>query len=119
MNPVIVGMYADTLNAGGIGLYSYYNGGFVHIDTRSVKYRWLTIVRGGTNQEISKIMPNLKIGGRYNTTNSVGLLQRRLGVSQSGTFGDATLSAVKNFQKYNGLTVDGVVGVNTWTALFS
>ena len=119
VNPVIVGMYVESLNAGGIGLYSYYDGGFVHVDTREIKYRWLCVVKNGTNQEISKILPNLQVGGRYNTTNGVSLLQRRLGVSQSGTFGTATQVAVKNFQKSSGLKVDGIVGVKTWTDLFS
>lgn len=118
VNPAIVGMYAESLNVGGLGLYAYIQGGFCHIDTRSVKYRWLTIRKGGDNQQISKILPNLKIGGTYNTINGVMLLQRRLGVSQSGTFGTATQVAVKNFQSFNGLTVDGIVGKNTWTKLF-
>lgn len=34
-----------------------------------------------------------------------------------GDFGNATLSAVKSFQKGNSLTVDGVVGANTWNKL--
>lgn len=34
-----------------------------------------------------------------------------------GAFGSATLSAVKAFQKAHGLTVDGVVGPSTWSAL--
>ena len=34
-----------------------------------------------------------------------------------GHFGTKTLSAVRQFQKANGLTVDGVVGKNTWTKL--
>lgn len=118
VSPVLVGMFAESLNAGGIGLYAYIDGGFVHIDTRTTKYRWLTIIRGGENQQISKILPTLKIGGQYNTFNSVKLLQRKLGVSQSGTFGTATQVAVKNFQSFNGLTVDGIVGKNTWTKLF-
>lgn len=36
-----------------------------------------------------------------------------------GDFGDETESAVKKFQQDHGLEVDGVVGVNTWTALLS
>lgn len=119
VNPVIIGMYADTLKAGGIGVYAYQTGGFVHIDTRPAKYRWLTLYRGGTNQAISKIMPTVKLGGSNNTTNSVMLIQRTLGVSQSGTFGEATLSAVKNFQRKSHLTEDGIVGKNTWTRMFS
>ena len=36
-----------------------------------------------------------------------------------GSFGAETLNAVKNFQKDHGLTVDGIVGKNTWVALES
>jgi zinc D-Ala-D-Ala carboxypeptidase len=32
-------------------------------------------------------------------------------------FGPATLTAVKQFQRGNGLTADGVVGANTWQKL--
>lgn len=120
VSPVIVGMYADSLGAGGVGLYAYgtYTG-FNHIDTRSIKYRWLTITRGGSYQAISKILPTIKQGGTNNTTNSVKLVQRRLGVSESGTFGGITTDAVKQFQKYVGIKSDGIVGVNTWTKMFS
>lgn len=34
-----------------------------------------------------------------------------------GDFGDETIEAVKKFQKANKLTVDGIVGANTWCAL--
>ncbi len=117
VNPVIVGIYANSI-AGGLGVYAYTSGGFCHIDTRAVKYRWLTLYKGGTNQAISKIMPTVRQGGTYNTTNAVTLVQRRLGVSQSGTFGDQTTAAVKNFQSKNKLTVDGIVGTKTWQKLF-
>lgn len=36
-----------------------------------------------------------------------------------GDFGSETLAAVKKFQTAKGLTVDGVVGTNTWAALLS
>lgn len=119
VHPAIVAMYAEELRAGGIGLYAYSDGGFCHIDTRAVKYRWLVTVRGGKNEQVSRQLPTLKIGGTSNTFNSVSLLQRTLGVSQSGTFGNATEAAVKNFQAYNGLKVDGIAGVKTWTELFN
>lgn len=119
VHPVIVAMYAEELRVGGIGLYAYSDGGFCHIDTRAVKYRWLCVVRGGKNEQVSRQLPALKIGGASNTHNSVLLLQRTLGVSQSGTFGNATQVAVKNFQSWNGLKVDGIAGVKTWTELFN
>lgn len=119
VHPVLVAMYAEELRAGGIGLYAYSDGGFCHIDTRAVKYRWLCTVRGGKNEQVARQLPTLKIGGASNTFNSVLLLQRTLGVSQSGTFGNATEAAVKNFQKWSGLKADGIAGVKTWTELFN
>lgn len=53
----------------------------------------------------------------------VTLLQRRLQQwgyyrgSVDGVYGSRTAQAVKNFQRKNGLTVDGVVGGRTWAAL--
>lgn len=39
--------------------------------------------------------------------------------SVDGSFGPKVLAAVKNFQKKDGLTQDGIVGANTWKALLS
>ncbi|MDJ0798717.1 MAG: peptidoglycan-binding protein [Calothrix sp. MO_167.B12] len=55
----------------------------------------------------------------------VEYLQRRLNgigfgsLVVDGIFGVATESAVKKFQKYYGLTVDGIVGSQTWAKLES
>lgn len=44
-------------------------------------------------------------------------MQKILKITLDGIFGKATLSAVKNFQYHNGLTVDGVVGKKTQAML--
>ena len=44
-------------------------------------------------------------------------LQRALGISADGIFGKGTESSVKQFQKDNNLTVDGLVGSRTWEAI--
>jgi murein L,D-transpeptidase YcbB/YkuD len=36
---------------------------------------------------------------------------------ESGVFGPKTDSAVREFQNFNSLQVDGIVGKNTWKAL--
>lgn len=118
VDPVLVGMYAETLRAGGIGLYSYPNG-FVHIDTRITPYRWLQLTKTGSYEGISKILPVVKQGGSNNTINAVKLIQRELGISQSGSFGDITNNEVRKLQSRNGLYVDGIVGNKTWRAMFS
>ncbi|MEM1169985.1 MAG: peptidoglycan-binding protein [Cyanobacteria bacterium P01_H01_bin.35] len=57
------------------------------------------------------------------TGEDVEYLQRRLnGIGSAslvvdGIFGVATQEAVKKFQKFHGLTVDGIVGPQTWGKL--
>lgn len=45
-------------------------------------------------------------------------LQKRLHINSDGIFGPATLNAVTNFQRNNGLASDGVVGEKTWGRLY-
>ncbi len=47
----------------------------------------------------------------------VSWLQRKLGVAQSGLFGDSTRLAVQAFQSVYGLVADGIVGPKTFAAL--
>lgn len=49
----------------------------------------------------------------------VRMLQTRLGITPDGQFGAGTEAAVIAYQRKQGLTADGVVGPNTWTALYS
>jgi peptidoglycan hydrolase-like protein with peptidoglycan-binding domain len=75
----------------------------------------------------SRALPTLRRGGQGQ---QVKLLQDLLNQSDrkqnfgyppplniDGDFGQNTETAVKNFQKYYGLTVDGVVGATTWAKL--
>jgi len=55
---------------------------------------------------------------RFGDTGSAVLeLQKALGITADGAFGNGTLEAVKKFQRDNGLVPDGVAGKNTWDKL--
>lgn len=44
-------------------------------------------------------------------------LQKKLGLTEDGSFGSKTTDAVKSFQTKNGLTPDGIVGPKTWETI--
>ena len=56
----------------------------------------------------------LKLGSRGN---EVKVLQEKLNLKADGVFGPLTEEAVKDFQRSNGLEVDGIVGTNTLSKL--
>lgn len=56
----------------------------------------------------------LKLGNRGN---EVKALQEKLNLKADGIFGPLTEEAVKDFQRSNGLEVDGIVGANTLSKL--
>lgn len=56
----------------------------------------------------------LKLGSRGN---EVKVLQEKLNLKADGIFGPLTEEAVKDFQRSNGLEVDGIVGANTLSKL--
>ena len=86
--------------------------------------------QGFSNQKVDGIpgantlkgCPTLKKGASGNITK---LLQEKLvnlGYSTNGVdgiFGSGTYSAVREFQKTRGLSVDGIVGQNTWRKLLN
>lgn len=76
-----------------------------------------------TNSEFNRLHPRGTgaQGGRFVRKGSSGAevsaVQRRLGISETGTYGGHTIKRVERFQKNHGLQVDGVVGTQTVAAL--
>ncbi|MBZ4415047.1 peptidoglycan-binding protein [Myxococcus sp. RHSTA-1-4] len=67
-----------------------------------------------------KADPILKEGSRGDAVKELQMLLARAGFSAGaadGIFGAMTKTAVMNFQRARGLTVDGIVGPATWAAL--
>ena len=62
-----------------------------------------TIRKGSSNEDVKTWQDFLK-GQGYN-------------IATDGIFGDETDSATKDWQTNNGLTVDGIVGTNTWASM--
>ena len=67
--------------------------------------------------------PGHEIGLRCPYSEDVKLVQSRLeaygyDINVDGDYGDHTRAVVEHFQTSRGLKVDGVVGANTWSALF-
>jgi len=65
--------------------------------------------------------PIIKQGSRGNFVRILQYLLNGFGanISVDGVFGGGTLRAVNQFQQNNGLTVDGIVGRNTWNKLLN
>ena len=96
--------------------------GTVKKEKLSAKVTHWAIPRGLDGTVPTTDKPTLRKGasGEYVTLMQTMLIQRGYNVGATGAdgkFGNATLAAVKAFQKKNGLAVDGVVGRNTWAAL--
>lgn len=62
-----------------------------------------TLLYGSSGSEVKELQESLNKAG-YNLV-------------VDGKFGTKTQNAVKSYQQKNGLTVDGIVGVNTWKSL--
>lgn len=61
-------------------------------------------------------METIKLGSKGQ---DVKVLQQILGLNADGDFGPKTDAAVKEFQRKNGLLVDGVVGSKSWAVLMN
>ncbi|MPM84008.1 hypothetical protein SDC9_131078 [bioreactor metagenome] len=121
VKPDDIAKYAESLGCLGIG--SYNDDMFNHIDTRKIKFYWrnqsctaVSTFGGGktTKPTLKKGVVNVdwvkKLQTALNTKNKSGL-------KVDGDFGAKTDIAVKAYQKAKGLLVDGIVGNKTWAAL--
>ena len=69
-----------------------------------------TLRRGDRGIAVRTIQYYLNFIGQFNDSLSIGL-------TEDGIFGPATEQAVRAFQRFYGLTADGIVGRNTWNAV--
>jgi hypothetical protein len=117
VDPLKVCQYAEILGVGGIGWYI--GSRFTHVDTRSTKARWKQQRSGMAQVSVSGFLPVLRKGAKGDDVKALqtALNEHGYKLKVDGDFGTNTYNAVVDFQRKNRLTVDGVVGVNTWAAL--
>ena len=122
VDPIRIALYVSSLpyfaKSGGIGYYSraVLTSGFVHVDVRSWKSRWIS--KAGTAYvSVSKIMPTIRQGSKDRVNGvsyAVTVLQRHLGINVDGNFGAGTREKLIAYQKAHGLSADGICGPATW-----
>lgn len=134
--PREVAKYAESMGILGIGLYeSAADGHFVHIDTRTTKAFWYGQAQayrstfGGSTSTNNNSSASSSTSSGYKTLSSgsrgsaVEELQKKLnslgyscGIAD-GDYGAKTANAVREFQRKNGLSVDGIAGPKTLAAI--
>lgn len=121
------GTYITTID-GNTGVGNEANGGAVMRRKRHKKYivgafRPAYDKAAPVTKEVNTVtvtLPVLRSGSKGAEVKTIQRLLNALGHDcgeVDGTFGPATLAAVKAFQKAEKLTVDGVAGQATWTAI--
>jgi putative chitinase len=98
------------------------NGGDIGLDDRRTRYlRAMNILAMKPGDTVQRAAP--EVSGttlrRGDKGDAVTQLQKKLGMIPDGNFGPATESAVKRWQRANGLTEDGVVGPKTLAKMMS
>ena len=103
-----------------VGLTKKINGGTIGLDDRNKRWNAALKILGG---EIPASAPKSKSSSvrtlrKGMKGEDVAKMQKAIGVGADGDFGFGTLTAVKKWQKLNGLTADGIVGPATQSKMF-
>lgn len=120
LNPVALGIIAQAVGFGGVGIYWYGSNAFCHADTRGTKATWLCDAKKHypSTTYNAFILPTIRRGctGDANRA-ATKMLQRLLKLTPDGLFGEATENALLRAQESYGLKVDGICGPASWKAL--
>ena len=120
LNPVALGILAVEAGFGGVGIYWYGNYAFVHADTRNAKATWLCDAKlhYPSTTYLKFILPTIRRGctGDANRA-ATNMLQRLLGLTPDGIFGEKTENALLKAQEKHKLAVDGICGPASWRAI--
>lgn len=119
INPVALGIIAAQYFKA-VGIYWYDGCAIVHTDTRDAKATWLCDApRHYPSTTYQKfILPTIRRGctGDANRA-ATKMLQRLLGLTPDGIFGEGTENALLKAQEAHGLAVDGICGPASWKAI--
>ena len=120
INPVALGILAQAVGFGGIGIYWYAGNMFCHADTRGTKATWLCDAKKHypSTTYLKFVLPTIRRGctGDANRA-ATKMLQRLLGLTPDGIFGEGTENALLKAQEAHGLAVDGICGPASWRAI--
>jgi len=105
-----------------VGLTKRINGGTIGLDDRNRRWEEALAILGGEVPAPAPTAAPKATGVRTLRKgmkgDDVAKMQKAIGVGADGDFGFGTLTAVKKWQKLNGLTADGIVGPATQAKMF-
>ena len=105
--------YAGRLN---LRTKSVNSGVWSYVEPIELTPRWVHF----DDRKVASGYPLIRLGSRGNyvciAQDDLNTLGYRTG-GLDGVFGTQTTNAVRNYQRSRGLTVDGIIGCNTWRSL--
>ena len=103
-----------------LGLTKAINGGIIGLEDRNRRYKDAKSILGGKDLPVPKVTIASKRTLRKGMKgDDVAAMQKALGIASDGDFGFGTQTAVKKWQKLNGLVADGIVGPATQAKMFN